>query len=290
MPGGIRVRAEVYPRARGGNHSVLLCAVRAAGLSPRARGKPWPADADDQVQRSIPARAGETRLSAYASRRARVYPRARGGNSFDASASRCSRGLSPRARGKPPTGGSSGSKAGSIPARAGETGRQMMPRFGAGVYPRARGGNRSRSVRRTTTSGLSPRARGKLARRARDKPQGGSIPARAGETLDREARGHQERVYPRARGGNRYTVPLHRQPAGLSPRARGKLARSCVSQSCTGSIPARAGETRSGPRRGAHWRVYPRARGGNLLRARRASTGSGLSPRARGKPCPRKRT
>ena len=73
-------------------------------------------------------------------------------------------------------------------------------------------------------------------------------------------------------------------PRGLSPRGRGKrhiLNPPAVSDR---SIPAWAGETPLAGLSVAPWRVYPRVGGGNQYIVAGATSGSGLSPRGRGKP------
>ena len=49
----------VYPRACGGTVPAFTAALRSYGLSPRVRGNLFPQGLEDQVDRSIPARAGE---------------------------------------------------------------------------------------------------------------------------------------------------------------------------------------------------------------------------------------
>lgn len=70
----------------------------------------------------------------------------------------------------------------------------------------------------------------------------------------------------------------------ISPRARGKPIRETVESWSDGSIPACAGETYRLTGRLALLGVYPRVRGGNTICVYCFASGSGLSPRARGKP------
>ena len=95
-----KTNAKVYPRVCGGNERGVMEDVRAAGLSPRVRGKLSDASRDTILVRSIPACAGETvvAISPYGLRE--VYPRVCGGNPGITRASSRGLGLSPRVRGK----------------------------------------------------------------------------------------------------------------------------------------------------------------------------------------------
>ena len=114
-----------------------------------------------------------------------------------------------------------------------------------------------------------------------------SIPARAGETAGRVTVSLLPRVYPRTGGGNARHPRHHPPQNGLSPHGRGKQKGQGDSDSYTGSIPARAGETESvaGQRDGRP--VYPRTGGGNGLpmpaAGGRLPGVRGLSPHGRGK-------
>jgi len=173
------------------------------------------------------------------------------------------RGLSPRARGKPPIGGSAEIASGPIPAGAGETGSNHSRVLPAMAYPRGRGGNLQRKILRFGQLGLSPRARGKRkpvkARSSMSRP----IPAGAGETTTPRTCSSWRRAYPRGRGGNITVRAYGFMDGGLSPQARGKLNNGIPGASTRGPIPAGAGETRSARGRRQDYRAYPRGRGGN---------------------------
>ena len=92
-------------------------------------------------------------------------------------------------------------RVGSIPACAGEPLRGPTgPRPGE-VYPRVCGGTDRVVVTVGASSGLSPRVRGNRPRRAQDKTELGSIPACAGEPRKYVASDTSDRVYPRVCGG-----------------------------------------------------------------------------------------
>ena len=113
---------RVHPRACGGNLPIAGLRVPDAGPSPRVRGKRRVGRRADQPDGSIPARAGETRLSCRCLSASRVHPRACGGNTSSDTSGTSARGPSPRVRGKPALQGHTWCCSGSIPARAGETG------------------------------------------------------------------------------------------------------------------------------------------------------------------------
>ena len=110
----------VHPRACGGNPGRNAGGRVAAGPSPRVRGKlPHAADLW-LIERSIPARAGETRVEGARRRGNRVHPRACGGNIRSMGRSTPYGGPSPRVRGKLLPVFARLRFFGSIPARAGK--------------------------------------------------------------------------------------------------------------------------------------------------------------------------
>ena len=174
--------SAVYPRVCGGNYQQCYRCVECRGLSPRVRGKPSDVDENDEFPGSIPACAGETRLSRSPFSRRAVYPRVCGGNPPVGSESTTLAGLSPRVRGKPPA---------PSPAAASQP-----------VYPRVCGGNLPGNPARPAVRGLSPRVRGKRYPVRRRHDNWRSIPACAGETGRRWRKGGWAGVYPRVCGGN----------------------------------------------------------------------------------------
>ena len=172
---------KVYPRVCGGSRWRGPPSSVTKGLSPRVRGKRETPHRQPAPSGSIPACAGEAMTRLMASRWAGVYPRVCGG-----SPRRCpliidQEGLSPRVRGKPPLGGVTAVNAGSIPACAGEAGRNPLRWCNGRVYPRVCGGSFLRLSGGDAGEGLSPRVRGKPAGAAADGIAAGSIPACAGE-------------------------------------------------------------------------------------------------------------
>ena len=198
-------------------------------------------------------------------------------------------GLSPRGRGKPPPHPRVGRRPGSIPAWAGETSAVSLSAGCSAVYPRVGGGNAVTLGVDNGQRGLSPRGRGKHFRPTDDVLGGGSIPAWAGETAYPDLAGWLTGVYPRVGGGNRGNRGTCSISKGLSPRGRGKLYYTGAGPAFVRSIPAWAGETTPANGGNIPCRVYPRVGGGNPGRSPGNIRLSGLSPRGRGKPCPRPR-
>ena len=195
---------------------------------------------------SIPARAGEPRVSLTPRSPLTVYPRACGGTRHHTERLGCCTGLSPRVRGNHSHEWRDVSGRGSIPARAGEPTWLHPRRSRAKVYPRACGGTASIGSSISTSIGLSPRVRGNR-----------SLP-----------RNHVlfYAVYPRACGGTTGALWMPMQATGLSPRVRGNRPRCRYQNPSLRSIPARAGEPLpAAPDADASEWVYPRACGGTAL-------------------------
>ena len=109
-----------------------------------------------------------------------------------------------------------------------------------------------------------------------------SIPACAGEPSSVMWYRSCRRVYPRVCGGTSSVNRRNRFRLGLSPRVRGNRLGVDDLQPHAGSIPACAGEPRSGPGTPRPSRVYPRVCGGTTPRRAGGRRRRGLSPRVRG--------
>ena len=150
----------------------------------------------------------------------------------------------------------------SIPAWAGEPAGARRPAGSQPVYPRVGGGTPAGGTGWRRGGGLSPRGRGN--------------PPPAFRPSTRRP------VYPRVGGGTGTHALKADVLEGLSPRGRGNLGRRPHSKPRDGSIPAWAGEPRSGRRPPTPSRVYPRVGGGTLHRKDLTPLETGLSPRGRG--------
>ena len=153
------------------------------GLSPHARGNRLDERAHVFGCGSIPARAGEPAAWLDAACSCGVYPRTRGGTRLGVFRQNGNWGLSPHARGNRQCRSTVEGRDRSIPARAGEPGRQSRQPVFLGVYPRTRGGTIIAEIRKRVTAGLSPHARGNRRLHGCLWCIRRSIPARAGEPL-----------------------------------------------------------------------------------------------------------
>ena len=132
--------------------------------------------------------------------------------------------------------------------------------------------------------GLSPHTRGSPLRCGLLVRPAGSIPAHAGEPFSFSFYILPFRVYPRTRGGaltSRTPVMLS---AGLSPHTRGSHLGPRTGRVLHRSIPAHAGEPRTGRCISGSRTVYPRTRGGAKDARFPWSGRLGLSPHTRGSP------
>ena len=113
--------------------------------------------------------------------------------------------------------------------------------------------------------GLSPRVRGNPLRLLGDGRYRGSIPACAGEPALQDRGGLLSEVYPRVCGGTRTSVLIANIAMGLSPRVRGNRSAAASTAWEPRSIPACAGEPRSGGLHLYYLWVYPRVCGGTQV-------------------------
>ena len=234
------------------------------GASPRVRGRPRGRIIGAYLHRSIPARAGATRLTDDQDRAHAEHPRACGGDSARAPEPRdiAFAGASPRVRGRHGAGRRASGEARSIPARAGATWSAMRRSSPASEHPRACGGDHWAIVRGFARPGASPRVRGRRRPRRCRSCSARSIPARAGATGPRRRR--------------------RRAPTGASPRVRGRLDPQRLRPAAGRSIPARAGATLLAVVASGGVSEHPRACGGDRGHGRPEGDHRGASPRVRG--------
>ena len=91
-----------------------------------------------------------------------------------------------------------------------------------------------------------------------------------------------QRAYPRSRGATALSLVLRTPGTGLSPLARGNLARAVRALLGRRPIPARAGQPTAWPCMSHGMWAYPRSRGATADCVEDRSPPKGLSPLARG--------
>ena len=171
-----------------------------------------------------------------------VYPRVCGGTIRLFLKDVFNDGLSPRVRGNHARFRHLLDHVRSIPACAGEPGRNRNYTARLTVYPRVCGGTILTSSSGCHWKGLSPRVRGNLGTSILLIVRLRSIPACAGEPLRPGGRHKGWGVYPRVCGGTPLVEKLLRRLSGLSPRVRGNLQAEHLATLNERSIPACAGE------------------------------------------------
>ena len=129
----------VHPRSRGEHRDRDVCRSSGSGSSPLARGTLYNPPWVEQVDRFIPARAGNTGCPDPPRRVVSVHPRSRGEHVLAAAVVAASIGSSPLARGTLPVTDSKVEFSRFIPARAGNTGRVPRSTADYPVHPRSRG-------------------------------------------------------------------------------------------------------------------------------------------------------
>ncbi len=212
------------------------------GLSPHARGNQLAQAFLSKKVGPIPACAGEPRSHNDVSKRARAYPRMRGGTLGTLKVSNAFRGLSPHARGNLDAIAHDAVLLGPIPACAGEPVNIVSTYYLRGAYPRMRGGTSIPFSLPYPSKGLSPHARGNLLVLFIRLRLLGPIPACAGEPQSSDTDELCSGAYPRMRGGTAPIVGKKDGMEGLSPHARGNPIETGISRTSIGPIPACAGE------------------------------------------------
>ncbi len=150
----------VYPRSRGEQRTYAVQPYPVHGLSPLARGTGGVNWFRMNINRFIPARAGNSTTNLATCRRRSVYPRSRGEQRTFTPTGRSSNGLSPLARGTVMDALEQATPMRFIPARAGNRLEGALASGKLTVYPRSRGEQWYRDGPASRAAGLSPLARG----------------------------------------------------------------------------------------------------------------------------------
>ncbi len=257
-------RGPVDPRVGGGDMSACCASNRHSGRSPRGRGRPPGGSGGGAGEGSIPAWAGETPSAPGAAASSSVDPRVGGGDVGRRVLGPCSRGRSPRGRGRLAWPRNPRASPRSIPAWAGETAGRGLGLWHGAVDPRVGGGDSGCSSAHPAEVGRSPRGRGRHREPHQELVRGGSIPAWAGETQHQRPVPALAGVDPRVGGGDALLRPTGTKTVGRSPRGRGRPVAIDECGPRDRSIPAWAGETKRGPYESLGCEVDPRVGGGDI--------------------------
>ena len=253
-----------HPRSRG-EYILAAWGVSArAGSSPLSRGIHSLPESNTPSNRIIPALAGNTSSTWPHHAISSDHPRSRGEYAPRRAVALPVRGSSPLSRGIPPPKHQPPPQPRIIPALAGNTRPGDPERSARGDHPRSRGEYHDIVPLPDHLRGSSPLSRG--------------IPV---EIVGWFCRG---RDHPRSRG----EYEVHQASAccffGSSPLSRGIRLTGGVKAESTGIIPALAGNTCSGYRRGWRCPDHPRSRGEYMASRMPRVLRGGSSPLSRGIP------
>ena len=254
----------VHPRACGEHGTFHRIAARGGGSSPRMRGTRQLTIDRRQLNRFIPAHAGNT-STGYAIRSA--LP-----------------GSSPRMRGTQRLGSWGRCTRRFIPAHAGNTWIRACVDIRHAVHPRACGEHGMRKSSGIGASGSSPRMRGTHLNTVARSGMSRFIPAHAGNTIIEPSSAPAPTVHPRACGEHVGGSPAFDPASGSSPRMRGTQIDKNSGSTIIRFIPAHAGNTRSATMSQSTPTVHPRACGEHAFMAWSCGLTIGSSPRMRGTP------
>ena len=215
-----------HPRVGGENTTVYRDGIKAAGSSPRGRGKQHIDSYPSSMEGLIPAWAGKTSWSRPPTLTARAHPRVGGENNPSPTDSTAHPGSSPRGRGKHPHDRRLRRELGLIPAWAGKTRSIPCRARPTGAHPRVGGENTTDAAMKSRATGSSPRGRGKRVTHRIDVVSDGLIPAWAGKTTPPIGRPRRRGAHPRVGGENSTPKKFPSKFPGSSPRRRGKRSRS----------------------------------------------------------------
>ena len=275
---------SVHPRA-GGEHTAQAAQnADGTGSSPRGRGTRLARGAGRLPGRFIPARAGNTRPPPDCAAGMTVHPRAGREHPAIILWSAAVIGSSPRGRGTPLEHSAARRCRRFIPARAGNTAHRLIPRQRYPVHPRAGGEHCPVADHPQTVAGSSPRGRGTPIRDIPPEFPYRFIPARAGNTGSEFPSRTCSSVHPRAGGEHSQERKISKEKIGSSPRGRGTHNARYLMVTLPRFIPARAGNTATGPALNWIKAVHPRAGGEHPAHPIRIERFNGSSPRGRGTP------
>ena len=177
--------ASVHPRACGELWCPVEQLLELGGSSPRVRGTRPFAALVHELNRFIPARAGNSLLLSQRPSKIPVHPRACGELDGTTDGPQISTGSSPRVRGTPFKGDHVVNLLRFIPARAGNSSVEPLSTVASAVHPRACGELDIGDTADLVEYGSSPRVRGTRPSRCGHWATRRFIPARAGNSPER---------------------------------------------------------------------------------------------------------
>ena len=271
-----------HPRSRGEYGREKIFFPPGSGSSPLSRGIRRSSPRHPRSQRIIPALAGNTGIIRTNLQPMGDHPRSRGEYALQETSYPTPGGSSPLSRGILFSVEILESTERIIPALAGNT--QPPPGWSGrqSDHPRSRGEYVSRSHATTSAAGSSPLSRGIRLSSVLLQRLGRIIPALAGNTKSRRRMKTHGADHPRSRGEYHSHGRLPDTVCGSSPLSRGiPMILSCVT-SCSGIIPALAGNTLAPSVFGGLVGDHPRSRGEYRFTSSRSEDPPGSSPLSRG--------
>ena len=261
-PPNRRLWPPVHPRVCGERVIDVAELPAGPGSSPRVRGTPGPDQRGPDLNRFIPACAGNAAKSTTTPPSRAVHPRVCGERSTRSFCSRKLNGSSPRVRGT----------------------REALARQPpvSPVHPRVCGERWRNGRLAASMGGSSPRVRGTRAPATAGRGGARFIPACAGNAAWRAACPPHSPVHPRV-CGERVWLPVSAPTlTGSSPRVRGTRQRLVLPLQERRFIPACAGNADSVRSSAPPRSVHPRVCGERGTAQITGRSGGGSSPRVRG--------
>ena len=252
----------VHPRGRGEQGQSVGPVARFIGSSPRARGTGHPGAQCWQLQRFIPAGAGNRCRCGTTRCRCSVHPRGRGEQATSCWVAMSSLRF--------------------IPAGAGNRLEEPPPPPPFSVHPRGRGEQKGGSIGLIGLNGSSPRTRGTVWSAAPSSYPWRFIPADAGNRIGGSGSTAPPSVHPRGRGEQQHNLLELLIGNGSSPRTRGTDLKIATHIDDRRFIPAGAGNRKTMSWAIGRPPVHPRGRGEQLDGVGKRFGLGGSSPRARG--------
>ena len=272
----------VHPRACGEQVATRDGVSRIIGSSPRLRGTDHGLHDFLDIERFIPAPAGNSRRPGREHRTVSVHPRACGEQTLRDGNNHVGIGSSPRLRGTGNTERRDQTGQRFIPAPAGNSLEWRRRRGMITVHPRACGEQTWASTVEAIIPGSSPRLRGTDHSDRTGIRYQRFIPAPAGNSPQPTDSAGRLTVHPRACGEQPDKHQVRFASIGSSPRLRGTVTHRHRCHHLYRFIPAPAGNSTRNTGKPTEGPVHPRACGEQNDNAKHINSANGSSPRLRG--------